>query len=489
MITVHRRLKWCVGVARLCRSSTAVGLLSIVLVCVTLDACRKANRTPTFRSGQYDYALVPVATGLRHPWSLTFLPGGDLLVTERVGGLKIVRAVTLDTVSVAGLPPVFVEGQGGLLDAALHPAFDSTRLVYFSMSKPSEDSAYATTAVIRARLEGEALHNVEDVFVAEAWGQGFHFGSRIAFDAEGYLFVTVGDRFAEAIPSAPLIHPAQSLDSHAGKVLRLSQDGTAPPDNPFVDTADARPEIWTYGHRNPQGLLIHPTTGDVWVTEHGPRGGDEINLIVRGRNYGWPVVGYGTHYDHSRIYAGTDTEEMEHPAFAWIPAIGPSGLAIYQGDRFPGWRGNLFSGSIIERAIIRIVLHSGRVTAIESLATGSRRIRDVENGDFVKRLGRRGGGPGEFVFLSAVWPRGDTIEALDGRLRRVTRFLPDGTVEIVSVATGSVRDLSLSAGPLGQGWALGGVLSASYGERDRIVVRHFDRSGDHLVLCPVNNLI
>jgi glucose/arabinose dehydrogenase len=293
-----------------------------------------ASTGPALKSAYHDYRVVTVAEGLVNPWSLAFLPDGEMLITERPGRLRVVRDGTLLPEPVAGVPAVLAQGQGGLLDVVPHPDFASNRLLYLSYSKPIGDGSEATTAVARGRFENDRLTDVQDIFEAKTRGRG-HYGSRLAFDGNGYLFITVGER---QVPSEGDLtkHPAQDLSNHHGVVVRLHDDGRVPTDNPFVNRAGALPEIWSYGHRNPQGLAIHPETGDVWANEHGPQGGDELNLVRPGLNYGWPVIGYGVNYRSGlAIHEGTQREGMESPVHFWVPSIATSGLMIYTGDRFP----------------------------------------------------------------------------------------------------------------------------------------------------------
>ena len=354
-------------------STTLVGLVASV---ATAQA-----PVPVQRSALHDYRVVTVVEGLQSPWSLAFLPGGDMLVTERPGRLRIVRNGQLLPDPVPGLPRLRVGGQGGLLDVVPHPSFASNRLIYFSYSKPSEDTLQGTTAVGRARFENDRLTNVQEIFEAKVWSRGRgHHGSRLAFDRNGFLFITLGDR--QVPPSGNLeAHPAQDLTTHHGKTIRLHDDGRVPLDNPFLARADALSQIWTYGHRNMQGLAIHPESGDVFVTEHGPQGGDELNLLEPGKNYGWPVIGFGVNYrTGAAIHSGTHREGMEQPAHVWIPSIGTSGLMIYTGDRFPQWRGNFFAGGMVGEQLVRLTMEGRRVRNVELLAQRMGRIRDVRQG-------------------------------------------------------------------------------------------------------------
>ena len=277
---------------------------------------------------------MTVADGLVNPWSVAWLPNGDMLVTEREGRLRIVRDGKLLPDPVDGVPTVRARGQGGLLEVRPHPNFAANQLLYLSFAKPNEDASLATTAITRGRLEGEELVDVEEIFVADAWAaSNAHFAGRIVFDHDGYLYISVGDRGES--PNLMTDHGAQSLGQHQGKILRLHDDGRVPEDNPFVGRSDAKPEIWSYGQRNPQGLAVHPVTGAVWENEHGPRGGDEVNLIRRGANYGWPVVSHGINYDGS-VYSGeTHREGIESPAWTWVPSIATSGDAILHGRSIP----------------------------------------------------------------------------------------------------------------------------------------------------------
>jgi glucose/arabinose dehydrogenase len=332
------------------------------------------------RSAQHDYRVVTVAEGLVVPWSMAWLPNGDMLVTERPGRLRVVRGGTLLPDPVAGVPAVRSGGQGGLFDVMPHPDFATNRLLYLSYAKEGADGR-GTTVVARGRFENDRLSDVQEILVAEVWSEGRgHHGGRMAFDGDGYLHVSLGDR---QVPSTGDLsaHPAQDLSNHFGTTVRLHDDGRVPADNPFVGRAGALPEIWTYGHRNVQGLMVHPETGDVWAHEHGPQGGDELNLLKPGLNYGWPVVGYGVNYrTGSAIHEGTMKEGMENPAFVWVPSIATSGLAAYTGDRFPRWKGSIFVGGLAGEQLARLTMDGQRVTNTEQLAQRMGRIRDVRQG-------------------------------------------------------------------------------------------------------------
>lgn len=336
-----------------------------------------------------------------------------MLVTEKPGRLRVVRDGELDPEPVAGVPEVRYRSQGGLLDVELHPDFASNRLLYLSFSKPDEEGGEGTTAVVRGRFEGDRLEDVEEIFEARAWSMsGAHFGSRLAFGPDGHLFITVGDRGANPLDGPPEQHPAQDRTNHQGTVVRLHDDGRIPSDNPFVERDDVLPGIWSYGHRNPQGLVIDEETGEIWAIEHGPQGGDELNLVRPGRNYGWPVIGYGVQYGGPTIHDAREKEGMEQPIQFWVPSIAPSGLMLYTGDRFPEWRGNLFVGGLAHQELHRVPLVEGedgyQVGRMERppLLQGFGRIRDVRQGPdgyiYLAIDDRRGGDTTPIVRLEPV---------------------------------------------------------------------------------------
>ena len=359
-------------------------------------------QAPVYQSEGGPYRVVTVVDGLQDPWSIAFLPGGEMLVTEKPGRLRIVRNGVLQAEPITGTPEVRYLGQGGLLDVVLHPDYESNRLIYLSFSKPNEDGSQGTTAVVRGRLEGNRLHDVEEIFEAKAWSiSGSHYGSRLAFDAQGYLFITVGDRGASPAMGTAYLHAAQDLTNHQGTVIRLHDDGRVPADNPFVGRADTLPEIWSYGHRSPQGLAIHPETGDIFQSEHGPQGGDELNLILRGRNYGWPVIGYGTNYGGTRLFSTREVDGMEQPLQHFTPSIAPSGLMVYTGDRFPEWKNSVFMGGMADPQVARLPLvgdgegvYVGRMER-PPLMIGFGRIRAITQGPdgliYIAIDDRRGG--------------------------------------------------------------------------------------------------
>ncbi len=338
------------------------------------------------------FKVATFVEGLKNPWSMAWLPNGDMLVTERGGTLRIVRGGKLLPDPVPGVPKVRAQGQGGLQEVVVHPNYAQNHYIYLSYSKPDGDGKKGTTALSRAKLENDKLSDVKEIFEAKAWSDSpGHFGARIAFDKENHLFMSVGDRMAGLFPPRPEGgmdpnlegHPAQHLNNHQGKILRLNDDGSVPKDNPFVGQAGALPEIWSYGHRNPQGLAVNPETGALWETEHGPQGGDELNLIEKGKNYGWPVIGYGVNYTlGTEIHKTRYKEGMEQPKAFFVPSIGTSGLAFYEGDKFPNWKGNAFVGGIATnyRQLVRFSLNGPVVTNREPMLQGQYRLRDVRVG-------------------------------------------------------------------------------------------------------------
>jgi glucose/arabinose dehydrogenase len=338
-----------------------------------------SGQTTALKSAVHDYKVVTVVDALIQPWSIAFLPGGDTLITERPGRLRIVRQGKLLPQAVDGVPKVFHSGQGGLLEVMPHPNFASNRLLYITYSKPGATDTDSRTALIRGRFENDRLTQVEEIFDAVSKGRN-HYSGKIAFDKNGFLFLSLGDR--QVPPEGKLeAHPAQDLTNHHGKIVRLHDDGKVPTDNPFVNRAGARPEIWSYGHRNVQGLAIHPETGDLWADEHGPQGGDEVNRIQPGKNYGWPVIGFGVNYTTGlAIHAGTHRDGMEQPVRVWVPSIGISGMMFYTGDKFPQWRGNMFIGGMNGQQLSRLTMSGERIVNEEELVQQRGRIRDIRQG-------------------------------------------------------------------------------------------------------------
>lgn len=348
--------------ARLCLVAVGVLVFAVSVTC--------AAESTVFDSEKARFRVVTLVRGLDHPWGLAFLPGGDMLVTERPGRLLRVEGGTLQVRPVRGLPPIATVGQGGLLDVALHPRFESNGLVYLTLA--GEDADGVGTEVARGRLVDDALQDVAIIFRAlPKSGGGRHFGSRLLFTPDGRLLITLGDRGDRP--------RAQDLGDHAGSVIRIEDDGGVPADNPFVRTPGARPEIYTFGNRNVQGITLDPDTGRVWAHEHGPQGGDEVNILAAGRNYGWPIITYGRNYViGTKIGEGTHKEGMEQPAHQWTPSIAPSGMTLYTGDKFPGWRGNLLVGALKFRLVARLELDDDKIVHEERLLEDVLgRIRDV----------------------------------------------------------------------------------------------------------------
>ena len=329
-------------------------------------------------SAAHAIEVVPVATGLENPWGLAFLPDGRMLVTERPGRLRIVAADGRLGEPLQGLPAVDARSQGGLLDVALDPKFASNGLVYWSYAEAGSRSEADKngTAVARGRLQGERLTEVSVIFRQQPKVKSTaHFGSRLVFDRGGRLFVTLGDRYLRR-------DDAQNLGNHLGKVVRIDADGGVPADNPFARAAGARPELWSIGHRNMQGAALNPWTGALWTHEHGPQGGDEVNLDMAGKNYGWPVITYGCEYGScAAIGEGKAKAGMEQPLTYWVPSIAPSGMAFLTSDRYAGWKGSLFVGALAGQMLVRLQLDGDKVVKEERLLTDlHERIRDVRQG-------------------------------------------------------------------------------------------------------------
>jgi len=344
-----------------------------------------------FETEHYRIEVETLAEGLSHPWSLAWLPDGRMLVTERGGRLRIMARDGRRLISVAGLPRIASGGQGGLLDILVDPDFPTNQRIYFSFSEPGPEGS--GTAVARARLLDGFLRESRILFRQHPKASGgYHFGSRLALAQDGSLFVTVGERGEPA--------RAQDPSVNRGQVIRIRVDGSVPVDNPFVGQANHRPEIWSYGHRNPQGAALHPETGTLWIHEHGARGGDEINIPRAGANHGWPVIAYGRHYSGAQIGIGQSAPGLVQPIYYWDPSIAPSGMVFYTGAAFPKWRGNLLVGALKSRLLVRLELEEERIVGEERLLKGLReRVRDVRQG------------PDGLVYL--------LTDAFDGRLLRL----------------------------------------------------------------------
>ncbi|MEA2489390.1 MAG: aldose sugar dehydrogenase, partial [Acidobacteriota bacterium] len=350
-------------------------LLFASTACAQQQSAFAGQRSPTPTSRAIAGKVTEYAKGLEHPWGLAFLPDGRLLVTERPGRLRIVDKSGRVSAPLAGVPAVYARGQGGLLDVAVEPEFAQSRIIYLSFAEPG-DGGTAGTAVAKARLTDKGLEDVKIIYRQQpkVVSSG-HFGSRIVFRRDGTLFITQGERML-------FKEQAQNLQSDLGKVIRINRDGSIPKDNPFVGRKDVRPEIWSYGHRNVQAATLHPDTGALWTVEHGARGGDELNHPEAGKNYGWPIITYGIDYSGLKIGAGiTAKAGMEQPVYYWDPVIAPSGMVVYTGNAYPGWKGSLFIGSLTPGALVRLTLQNGRVTGEERyLGNLGERIRDVQQG-------------------------------------------------------------------------------------------------------------
>ncbi len=350
---------------------TAAILLSVSLLIAT--STRGENSSFASSAGQLE--VQTVASGLVNPWSLAFLPDGRMLVTERPGRMRLVTTEGQISPPLKGVPEVFASGQGGLLDVITDKSYAQNKTIYFCFAERAGGGG--RTAVARAKLDpgGGRLDEVRIIFRQEGpLSSGNHYGCRIVQANDRNLFVTLGEHFSYR-------DEAQNLGNHLGKLIRITPDGAAPADNPFVGRADAKPEIWSYGHRNEQGLAINPASGDLWEIEHGPRGGDEVNIIGKGKNYGWPVIGYGIDYSGDKIHDGTSKDGMEQPIKYWVPSIAPSGMAFYNAKLFPKWTGSLFTGALAGEMLVRLQLNGNTVTGEERLLQNlNERIRDVRQG-------------------------------------------------------------------------------------------------------------
>ena len=353
--------------------------LRVALACaLTFGALSPAlaQDTQRFRTDKVEVIVETVARDLQNPWGLAFLPDNRMLVTERAGRLRIVDANGTLSAPIEGLPRIAVRGQAGLLDVALDPNFAQNRLVYLSFAEDRGEGR-AGTSVARARLSdnGRALESLNIIFRQEPSYTGpNHWGSRLVFDREGNLFVTLGDRF-------DLRNQAQNPANHIGKIVHIKPDGSPAPNNPFLNREDARPEIWSIGHRNLQSAALHPTTGELWTVEHGARGGDEVNIPQKGKNYGWPIISYGVDYSGAKLGEGTKKAGLEQPVYYWDPSIAPSGMAFYTGDKFPAWRGSVLVGALAGKLVSRLETNGNRVTGEERMLQQlGERIRDVRQG-------------------------------------------------------------------------------------------------------------
>lgn len=372
-------------------------LILLILCLGTAQFSLAESKVITTETGKIQ--VKTVAKGLSNPWGLAFLPDGKMLVTERKGIMRIIsRDGTLGE-PLKGLPAIFAQGQGGLLDVVLAPDFASSKKIYFSYSEPATAGSTSGTAVAYAtlsntELNGNKLENVTRIFAQKPKvDSGNHFGSRLVWAPDGTLFVTLGDRYSEK-------DRAQTLDNHMGKVIRINADGSIPTDNPFVKTAGALPEIWSYGHRNVQGAAINPATKALWTGEHGPQGGDELNLDSAGKNYGWPIITYGENYGGGKIGQGTHKAGMEQPVYKWVPSIATCGFIFYTGNKFPQWKNNILLTSLREQALVRLVVEKDKIVSEERM--------------FVKEIGERlrhvVQGPDGFIYLISDQNKGKIFQ-------------------------------------------------------------------------------
>jgi glucose/arabinose dehydrogenase len=348
-------------------------LLIMAYISLAMFLSAATSAPDIIKTEAHTLRIVKIVSGLEHPWGHAFLPDNRIIITERPGRLRIVESGHLNPEPVAGLPAIAARGQGGLLDVALHPNFVTNQLVYLSYS--AAGASGVGTEVARGKLVGNRLEDVEVIFrMTPKSKTGKHFGSRLIFDREGYLYITLGDRGEKK--------RAQLSDDHAGSVIRLHDDGRVPADNPFIGRQGWRPEKFTFGHRNMQGAAIHPETGEVWTHEHGPQGGDEVNIIRPGVNYGWPIITYGVNYViGTQIGEGTQKTGMAQPLYYWVPSIAPSGMTFYTGEKFPRWQGNLFVGALKDQMLVRLSLKGEKIVNEERLLKNQLgRIRDVSQG-------------------------------------------------------------------------------------------------------------
>ena len=349
--------------------------VATVLTATFLIVTNTRGENTSFASSSGQLEVQTIASGLVNPWALAFLPDGRMLVTERPGRIRLVTAEGQLSPPLKGVPEVWATGQGGLLDLITDKSYAQNKTIYFCYAERT--SGGGRTAVARARLNdvNGRLDEVKVIFRQEGpLSSGNHYGCRFAQANDGNLFVTLGEHFSGR-------NEAQNLGNHLGKIIRITPDGSAPPDNPFAGRADAKPEIWSYGHRNPQSLAINPASGDLWEIEHGPRGGDEVNIIGKAKNYGWPAIGYGIDYSGAKIHDSTAKDGMEQPIKYWVPSIAPSGMTFYTGKLFPKWSGSLFTGALAGKMLVRLQLAGNAVTSEERLLQNlNERIRDVRQG-------------------------------------------------------------------------------------------------------------
>jgi aldose sugar dehydrogenase len=342
-----------------------------LLILISFYACAQQTESEVKAENPeiINYTFETVVPDLNIPWGMAFLPDGSMLITEKSG--ELIHFKNGQKTTINGFPEVYVRGQGGLMDVKLHPNYEQNGWIYFSYASAEGEGEGGNTAIVRAKLNGNNLENVEQLYKASPnTKKGQHFGSRIEFDNEGYLYFSIGERGERDV------NP-QDITRDCGKIYRLFDDGRIPEDNPFVNTPNAKKAIYSYGHRNPQGMIKNPETGAIWEHEHGPQGGDEINIIQKGKNYGWPVISYGINYNGTPFTDITEKEGMEQPVFYWVPSIAPSGMTFVSSNKYPDWKGNILAGSLKFEYLERLVLTDGKVTKREKLLEKIGRVRHV----------------------------------------------------------------------------------------------------------------
>lgn len=333
-------------------------------------ACAQTDKNITESQKEYSYEVV--AEGIDIPWGFDFFPDGSFLVTEKEGQLYHVK--NKEKTEINGFPEVYVRGQGGLMDIKIHPEYPENPWIYATYAKKSETQDGGNTRLVRFQIKNNSVNNLEVLYQGDQPSErGQHFGSRIEFDNQGYLYFSIGDRGNRD-------ENPQDITRDNGKIYRLNEDGSIPDDNPFVNKDDAKKAIFSYGHRNPQGMEIHPETGKIWIHEHGPRGGDEINIIDKGVNYGWPVISYGINYSGTKFTEITEKEGMAQPFYYWVPSIAPSGMAFVRSDKYPQLDGNLLVGSLKFQYVEHVIIENDKVVKREKILDGIGRIRSIEQG-------------------------------------------------------------------------------------------------------------
>ncbi|NMH88617.1 PQQ-dependent sugar dehydrogenase [Flavivirga algicola] len=348
---------------------TIFSILSIIFMSCMSCAQQTESEVKAETSTTNKYTTVAVVSDLNIPWGMAFLQDGSMLITEKTGELIHFKNGT--KTNIEGVPEIYLRGQGGLMDIKLHPDYENNGWIYISYASPEGEGNGGNTAILRAKLDNNTLVDKKVLYKAEPNTKGGrHWGSRIEFDNEGYLYFSVGDRANRDV------NP-QDITRDCGKIYRLNDDGSIPKDNPFINTANAKTAIYSYGHRNPQGMTKNPSTGEIWINEHGPQGGDEINIVQKGKNFGWPVISYGINYDGTAFTDITEKEGMEQPLFYWVPSIAPSGMTFISSDKYPDWKGSTLVGSLKFEYLERLVLENNKVVKREKLFEDIGRVRNV----------------------------------------------------------------------------------------------------------------